>query len=152
MVARLARFLHEYRRTPGKDGRSPSQRLLGYDKRSRLDAALPPLPTPFSQPETNPFRPGQPVWFRNYSLGDKWSPGIVKSTSGCRLVHRRHADQLRRRDPGDTAPEPSAPAPASEAAPPEAVPTSDVPAPVPQTPRRSTRSHLPPSRLFCKSR
>lgn len=164
MVTRLARFLHEYRRTPGKDGCSPSQRLLGYDIRSRLDAALPPLPTPCSQSEASPFRPGQPVWFRNYGPGDKWSPGIVKATTGSRLVqvqspgdgkdHRRHADQLRRRDPGDAATEPPAPAPASETVPPEAasapdpaletVPPEAVPTSVPPTPRRSTRSRRSP--------
>ncbi|XP_064462962.1 uncharacterized protein LOC135373828 [Ornithodoros turicata] len=47
------------------------------------------------------------VFARNYGTGDKWVPGIVKSTSGARMVTvqtpsetvRRHADQLRSRHP-----------------------------------------------------
>ncbi|KAM7309690.1 uncharacterized protein ISCGN_006684 [Ixodes scapularis] len=67
------------------------------------------------------FRQKESVWFRKYSPGEKWSPGVVKSTSGSRLVevqspdvaniHRRHADQLRSRDSGDKAPGTSVPPP-----------------------------------------
>ncbi|XP_077534769.1 uncharacterized protein LOC144146715 [Haemaphysalis longicornis] len=51
------------------------------------------------------FAPGDPVYLRNYGRGDKWTPGMVRSTYGARIVSvdtenglvHRHMDQLRRR-------------------------------------------------------
>lgn len=51
------------------------------------------------------FAPGDPVYIRNYSSGEKWTPGKVKETTGSRVVKvetdngvvHRHMDQLRRR-------------------------------------------------------
>nr|XP_050035729.1 uncharacterized protein LOC126532081 [Dermacentor andersoni] len=51
------------------------------------------------------FAPGDAVYVRNYGIGEKWTPGKVKSTSGARLVTvatedgvvRRHVDQIRKR-------------------------------------------------------
>uniref|UniRef100_A0A4D5RZP1 Putative secreted protein n=1 Tax=Ixodes scapularis TaxID=6945 RepID=A0A4D5RZP1_IXOSC len=148
------------------------------------------------------FRQKESVWFRKYSPGEKWSPGVLKSTSGSRLVeaqspdganiHRRHADQLRPRDSGDKAPGTSVPPPGTPgssptgrphyrasgdpaarttsatpgpaeptpfspvtttSAPSEPVPASGgAPAAAGSTPRRSSRTRRPPSRLVYKDR
>lgn len=68
MQIRLARFLHGYCRTPGKDGRAPSQRLLGYTIRSRIDilVPVPSLTTPIVS--ADPFRPGQAVRVKTKAL------------------------------------------------------------------------------------
>nr|XP_037284196.1 uncharacterized protein K02A2.6-like [Rhipicephalus microplus] len=106
----LARTLCRYRNTPLPSGRSPSEMLLGYQLRTRLDMCFPPRSRATGDvhsadsAEWN-FAPGDPVYLRNYGLGDKWTPGKVRSTSGARIVSvdtenglvHRHMDQLRRR-------------------------------------------------------
>nr|XP_037273093.1 uncharacterized protein K02A2.6-like [Rhipicephalus microplus] len=106
----LARTLCRYRNTPLPSGRSPSEMLLGYQLRTRLDMCFPPRSRATGDvhsadsAEWN-FAPGDPVYLRNYGRGDKWTPGKVRSTSGARIVSvdtenglvHRHMDQLRRR-------------------------------------------------------
>ncbi|XP_049270340.1 uncharacterized protein LOC125757993 [Rhipicephalus sanguineus] len=107
------------------------------------------------------FAPGDAVYVRNYGVGDKWTPGKVKSTSGARLVTvatedgvvRRHVDQVRKRSSGtDASRETSTP----EEPPPEGQhrTTKDAPkceaddlseSPVPEF-RRSTRIRKPVER------
>nr|XP_050041632.1 uncharacterized protein K02A2.6-like [Dermacentor andersoni] len=103
---KLMRLLLNYRRTPQKSGKSPSQMLLGYQIRSRLDTCFPKGSgdTPFDNQEWLPQLESR-VHVRNYGAGDKWIPGHVTSTSGTRMVTaetpgaivRRHVDQVRRR-------------------------------------------------------
>lgn len=108
LSTRLSRLLFNYRRTP-QGHKSPSQRLLNYQIRSRLDTCLPPpLSFPlFSQEDTpSKFGPGDAVWARNFGEGEKWLPGTIKRTSGTRMVTietsagiiERHLDQVRVRD------------------------------------------------------
>ncbi|KAM7297476.1 hypothetical protein ISCGN_022627 [Ixodes scapularis] len=104
----LVRMLFNYRITPQASGRSPSEVLLGYQIRSRIDTCFPSVARDArnDHPGWN-FAPGDPVYFRNYGDGDNWTPGQVKSTSGSRMltvsmpskVVHRHADQVRRRIP-----------------------------------------------------
>ncbi|CAN7977922.1 unnamed protein product [Ixodes persulcatus] len=109
LSTRLAKILFAYRRTPLVDGTSPSQRLLGYQIRSRLDSCL-PFPGASSMPLQEPrskLWPGDPVWARNFGEGEKWLPGTVTTTTGARMVSvdtplgevRRHMDQIRSREP-----------------------------------------------------
>lgn len=161
MQTRLARFLHGYRETPGKDGQTPSQRLLGYTIRSRIDTLVPvpSLTTPIVA--ANPFHPGQTRWVKNHSPGDKWLHNTVKETSGHRLVHvsspdgerLRRADQVRLRD-GDSTRAPLEDAATEDAAlqaSPEQQPSviSDLRStPAAGSPRKSSRVRRPPARLF----
>lgn len=170
MHTRLARFLHSYRRTPGKDGKTPSQRLMGYTIRSRIDTLLPGTLPNTPDDTTNPFIPGQTVWFKNHSPGDKWLPGTVETTSGHRLVQIsspagrrcRHADQVRPRVSNSEV----------QARLPQVDVTTDAAAafPTPQQPqpvvtseqesreslepaeRRSRRDRRPPVRLFYRGK
>ena len=101
--AKLARVLLGYRRTPLPCGKSPSELLLNYQVRSRLDACVPSLSRSRFQPSR--FQPGDPVWVRNFGHGRRWCPGVIKGTEGSRLVTvdtpggptRRHLDQIRPR-------------------------------------------------------
>ncbi|XP_037505880.1 uncharacterized protein LOC119382240 [Rhipicephalus sanguineus] len=92
------------RRTPNKSGKSPSEMLLGYQIRSRLDTCFPKSgggATCASQERVPPAN--SRVHVRNYGTGSKWIPGQVIATSGTRMVTvetpetivRRHVDQVR---------------------------------------------------------
>ncbi|XP_037558478.2 uncharacterized protein LOC125946583 [Dermacentor silvarum] len=102
------------------------------------------------------FAPGDTIYVRNYGVGDKWTPGKVKSTTGARLVTvqtdegvvRRHTDQVRKRS-ADTSGTPSAepqddPMPTEERAL-DSSTTSDGSEAPPQL-RRSTRTKKPVER------
>ncbi|XP_037499139.1 uncharacterized protein K02A2.6-like [Rhipicephalus sanguineus] len=101
--AKLARVLLGYRRTPLPCGKSPSELLLNYQVRSRLDTCVPSLSRSRFQPSR--FQPGDPVWVRIFGHGRRWCPGVIKGTEGSRLVTvdtpggptRRHLDQIRPR-------------------------------------------------------
>nr|XP_054919421.1 uncharacterized protein K02A2.6-like [Dermacentor andersoni] len=105
LETKLARVLLGYRRTPLPCGKSPSEMLLTYQIRSRLDTCIPSLPQSYSQPPR--YQSGDQVWVRNFGQGERWRPGIVKSIEGSRLVTvdtpdglaRRHFDQIFRRVP-----------------------------------------------------
>lgn len=110
MSKTLARTLCRYRNTPLSSGRSPSEILLGYRPRTRLDMCFPPRSRSTRNVQSADsarwnFAPGDPVYLRNYGRGDKWTPGKVRSTSGARVVSvdtenglvHRHMDQVRRR-------------------------------------------------------
>nr|XP_050052013.2 uncharacterized protein K02A2.6-like [Dermacentor andersoni] len=103
---KLVRLLFNYRRTPLKTGKSPSEMLLGYQIRSRLDTCFPVTvagPTEGSHDWTLP--PDSRVYVRNYGQGEKWIPGRVKSATRARMVTvetptaivKRHVDHVRRR-------------------------------------------------------
>lgn len=71
LSTRLARLLFNYRRTPQGD-KSPSQRLLNYQIRSRLDTCLPPpLSFPLLMQEDTPCRlgPGDAVGPATLEMG-----------------------------------------------------------------------------------
>ncbi|XP_075732178.1 uncharacterized protein K02A2.6 isoform X2 [Rhipicephalus microplus] len=102
----LVRLLFNYRRTPQKTGKSPSELLLGFQLRSRLDACFPSTVAdspPASDDWVVPIESN--VYVRNYGVGEKWTPGRVQSTAGSRMVTvqtphsvvRRHVDQVRPR-------------------------------------------------------
>lgn len=102
----LVRLLFNYRRTPQKTGKSPSELLLGFQLRSRLDACFPSTVAdspPASDDWVVPMESN--VYVRNYGVGEKWTPGRVQSTAGSRMVTvqtphsvvRRHVDQVRPR-------------------------------------------------------
>lgn len=105
---KLAQVLLGYRRAPLPCGKSPSELLLGYRLRSRLDISF-PTPSPPSLQSGRPcqFQQGDPVWVRNFGQGERWSPGVIKGTKGSRLATvetpegpaQRHFDQIRRRTP-----------------------------------------------------
>nr|XP_054929028.1 uncharacterized protein K02A2.6-like [Dermacentor andersoni] len=157
LETKLARVLLGYRRTPLPCGKSPSEMLLNYQIRSRLDTCFPSLPQSYSQPPR--FQSGDQVWVRNFGQGERWRPGIVKSIEGSRLVTvdtpdglaRRHFDQIFRRVPvSPVAPEAEAseslqPSPDNKSRPtstPEArcslaTPEASGAAPVPSTPPTS---------------
>ncbi|XP_037505909.1 uncharacterized protein K02A2.6-like [Rhipicephalus sanguineus] len=113
LTTSLARVLCNYRNTPQQSGLSPSERLLGYRLRTRLDLSFPTRnhhsvsTKPTEDTDWN-FTPGQSVYVRNYGTGDKWTPGRVRATTGARLLEveteagivRRHMDQVRRCDKG----------------------------------------------------
>lgn len=162
LPTRLARLLFNYRRTPQEDGHSPSQRLLGYQIRSRLDTCLPPpVAFPLSTQEDSESTPGpgDSVWARNFGEGERWLPGTVKGTTGSRMVTiqtdggelQRHLDQVRpRQSPAKvteasskqaaSGPEPALVPPEEEAAQAHTVPGEDNL--VPQL-RRSRRKKKP---------
>ncbi|XP_064468632.1 uncharacterized protein K02A2.6-like [Ornithodoros turicata] len=115
------RWLHSYRRSPNTvSGKSPSEMLLGYNIRSRLDLIsvqelhkeaiskpdrARPSPDKESSSETGVLRPGTHVFARNYGRGQKWIPGVVQNQKGSRMAvvktavgdMTHHAYQLRRR-------------------------------------------------------
>ncbi|XP_037508579.1 uncharacterized protein K02A2.6-like [Rhipicephalus sanguineus] len=103
---KIARLLLNYGRTPTKTGKSPSEMLLGYQIRSRLDTCF-PVNVPGQNRENDDWTPppDSSVYVRNYGQGEKWIPGRVKSATGARMVTvetpgaivRRHVDQVRRR-------------------------------------------------------
>ncbi|XP_070385138.1 uncharacterized protein [Dermacentor albipictus] len=103
----LTRFLLNYRRTPQKTGKSPSEMLLGYQIRSRLDTCFPAATVSNSKKENDEWLPPTDcsVHVRNYGSNGKWIPGRVTATSGGRMITvetpqaivRRHIDQVRTR-------------------------------------------------------
>ncbi|XP_037502493.1 uncharacterized protein K02A2.6-like [Rhipicephalus sanguineus] len=103
----LMRLLLNYRRTPQKAGLSPSEMLLGYQIRSRLDTCFPATTAPNSKKESDDLLPPTncDVHVRNYGSNGRWMPGRVTATSGGRMVTvetpqaivRRHIDQVRTR-------------------------------------------------------
>lgn len=107
LITRLDRFLCRYRRTPGEDGKSPAERLLGYQIRTKIDAIKPKEKYADGLPAaaTRKFNAGDPVWMRSFGRSRRWIPGVVQDQQGSRMVtvdcaqgrHRRHLDQLRRR-------------------------------------------------------
>lgn len=105
---KLMRLLLSYRRTPQRSGKSPSEMLLGFQIRSRLDTCFPKFSagvTCESQERVPPV--DSRVHVRNYGTGSQWLPGQVISTSGTRMVTvetpgaivRRHVDQVRLQPP-----------------------------------------------------
>ncbi|XP_037521291.1 uncharacterized protein LOC119398520 [Rhipicephalus sanguineus] len=94
-------------RTPQKAGLSPSEMLLGYQIRSRLDTCFPATTAPNSKKESDDLLPPTncDVHVRNYGSNGRWMPGRVTATSGGRMVTvetpqaivRRHIDQVRTR-------------------------------------------------------
>ncbi|XP_049267195.1 uncharacterized protein K02A2.6-like [Rhipicephalus sanguineus] len=112
-IKHLSPVLCRYRRTPVKAGKSPSELLLGYQLRTRLDCCLRSAGSepPFEdRSSTMPFCARQPVWLRSFHRRPKWLPGVVTSTQGARMAtvskpdgeQRRHADQLRLHTPKDS--------------------------------------------------
>ncbi|XP_037515829.1 uncharacterized protein K02A2.6-like [Rhipicephalus sanguineus] len=107
LITRLDRFLCRYRRTPGQDGKSPAERLLGYQIRTKIDSIKPKEKYADGLPAeaTRKFNAGEPVWMRTFGRSRRWIPGVVHDQKGSRMVtvdcaqgqHRRHLDQLRRR-------------------------------------------------------
>ncbi|XP_049514115.1 uncharacterized protein LOC119436504 isoform X1 [Dermacentor silvarum] len=102
----LVRLLLNYRRTPQKTGKSPSEMLLGYQIRSRLDACFPASTVTNSKGNDEWLPPIDcGVHVRNYGSNGKWIPGRVTATAGGRMVTvetpqaivRRHIDQVRAR-------------------------------------------------------
>ncbi|XP_070382840.1 uncharacterized protein [Dermacentor albipictus] len=94
-------------RTPQKTGKSPSEMLLGYQIRSRLDTCFPAATVSNSKKENDEWLPPTDcsVHVRNYGSNGKWIPGRVTATSGGRMITvetpqaivRRHIDQVRTR-------------------------------------------------------
>lgn len=70
---KIARLLLNYR-TPTKTGKSPSEMLLGYRIRSRLDT-----PVNVAGRENDDWTPDSSVYVRNYGQREKWILGRVKS-------------------------------------------------------------------------
>nr|XP_037273450.1 uncharacterized protein LOC119165341 [Rhipicephalus microplus] len=149
----IMRLLFHYRRTPQKEGKSPSEMLLGYQLRSRLDTCLPPTDENWSPGADDwTISPGSSVYVCNYGAGKRWTPGRVKAASGARMIAvdtprglvQRHIDQARRRR--ESTPE-SATAGTTEGADAEAEPasvTSPVPSPALQrTSKRNEQKRSP---------
>nr|XP_037290848.1 uncharacterized protein K02A2.6-like [Rhipicephalus microplus] len=145
---KIMRLLFHYRRTPQKEGKSPSEVLLGYQLRFRLDTCLPPREEKWS-PGADDWiiSPGSSVYVRNYGAGKRWTPGRVKAASGARMIAvdtprglvQRHVDQVRRRR--ESTPE-SATAGMAEGADAEAEPASmTTPVPSPALRRAFRRNH-----------
>ncbi|XP_042144982.1 uncharacterized protein LOC121048276 [Ixodes scapularis] len=91
----------------------PGKQLLNSDALSRL-------PMLSTEPEDDEppqgrndwaVQPDSTVYVRNYGVGEKWTPGRVKTTTGARMatvetptaVIRRHTDQVRPRHDGAAA-------------------------------------------------
>lgn len=119
LETRLSRFLFRYRITPHTTtGVSPAELLMGRRLRSRLDLALPSLPSRVAAQQskqatarnqhTKPrtFETGNQVYVRDLPTGKDWLPGVVVNTCGPRSVEirleddrivRRHFDHIRDR-------------------------------------------------------
>ncbi|XP_049275481.1 uncharacterized protein K02A2.6-like [Rhipicephalus sanguineus] len=102
----LCRLLFNYRRAPLASGNSPSELLLGYQIRLRLDTCFPPLIAGRSgESDEWTLAPDANVYIRNFGKGEKWKTGTVQSTDGARMVTvetpeglvRRHVDQVHTR-------------------------------------------------------
>nr|XP_037273499.1 uncharacterized protein LOC119165423 [Rhipicephalus microplus] len=142
----IMRLLFHYRRTPQKEGKSPSEMLLGFQLRSRLDTCLPPRDENWSPGADDcTISPGSSVYARNYGAGKRWTPGRVKAASGARMIAvdtprglvQRHIDQVRRRR--ESTPD-AATAGTTEGADAEAEPASvTTPVPSPAKPRATGR-------------
>nr|XP_037286099.1 uncharacterized protein LOC119179132 [Rhipicephalus microplus] len=143
----IMRLLFHYRRTLQKEGKSPSEMLLGYQLRSRLDTCLPLRDENWSPGAHDcTISPGSSVYVRNYGADKRWTPGRVKTASGARMIAvdtprglvQRHIDQVRRRR--ESTPE-SATAGTTEGADAEAEPASvTTPVPSPTLQRTSRRN------------
>lgn len=162
LITSLARLLCNYRNAPHQAGPSPSEMLLGYRVRTRLDMSFPSRACPANASNDSGwnFAPGDSVYVRNYGAGDKWSPGTVEATSGARLLDvktadglvRRHLDQVRKRSPDETPAAVDLSRPPTPGSPvmqdPRAADTSErIPEAQPQELRRSTRSKKPVMRF-----
>ncbi|XP_049514063.1 uncharacterized protein LOC119431924 [Dermacentor silvarum] len=105
---KLNRLLFNYRRTPNHSVKSPSELFFGYHIRSRLDTCFRPVHAgPANEPDDWQLSsPEAAVYARNFGTGEKWTPGIVQSKMGSRMVAirtpagsvRRHVDQVRKRE------------------------------------------------------
>ncbi|KAG7301746.1 hypothetical protein JYU34_014734 [Plutella xylostella] len=113
----LNKFLLHYRNTEHcTTGDSPAQLLMGHSLRTKLDVLKPDRENKIVHAqvkqsenkggEKRVMRPGDPVWYRLYQKGDKWTAGEVSERLGATdynirnpdgtLTHR-HVDQLRQR-------------------------------------------------------
>ena len=101
--------LESQRSTPGEDGRTPAERLMGRPVRTALSLVIPAPVSPQVKP-VHDFAVGDPVWYQRF--GDPhWRPATVYSLDGAWMMTvseegdptllRRHLDQLRRRAPHD---------------------------------------------------
>jgi transposase InsO family protein len=96
--------LESLRSTPGKDGLSPAQRLMGRAVRTAVSLVI-PAPEVQTAKLDHAFSPGDTVWYQRH--GDThWRPATVQATQGARMLRVsedgtseavRHVDQLRRR-------------------------------------------------------
>ncbi|KAJ1526552.1 hypothetical protein ONE63_008139 [Megalurothrips usitatus] len=90
--------------TPGEDGRSRSERLMGRPVRTALSLVGPAPQREVPEP-AHSFCPGDAVYYKHH--GDPvWRPALVERFLGAQMVavrtpagqvERRHQDQLRRR-------------------------------------------------------
>ncbi|XP_064631615.1 uncharacterized protein K02A2.6-like [Lineus longissimus] len=110
---KLQLYLLSYRTTPQcSTGKAPCELLMRRSLRTRLSAVRPSAdtqPIPKEDPKAEIFRyfkPGQPVFARNYiTHGAKWLPGVILERHRFRnyqvsvgeFVWKRHIDQLRTR-------------------------------------------------------
>lgn len=111
----LDQFLLHYRTTShGTTGKPPAEMMFGRRIGTRLDLLHPsPKHTNSksqrekdSRSKLREFQVGNHVWMRNYLGKPRWLPGVVTARTGpvsyhirCHgQEHRRHVDQLRRRE------------------------------------------------------
>lgn len=153
--AKLATVLDALRTTPGQDGLSPNQRLMGRKVHTFYSLVLPKSLTPGCGPPEPVFSTGDPVWFKTHKA-KVWSPAVVAKPLGAKMAlldtgNARHADQVRRRVE-DTVSRAQAAAPSQMQQPkvlmdlPSAVPRVRFPSapPLLLTPEPRVRSPSPP--------
>lgn len=117
LATRLARWLLVHRRTPSATrGQSPAELMLGFRPKVRMDLATMTTSEPKDDTEgLCNLKEGNPVFAKNYGVGERWVPGVISKVLGNRMAivethhgsMRRHIDQLRPRHHGSTVPETS---------------------------------------------
>lgn len=103
-TSRLEAILFRYRATPLSCGKTPSELLLGYVLRSRID--LTPATQNLISSRKAIYSPDDPVWIRDYRPNSpKWQAATVHKMLGRTIVEvkvydkllKRHLNQVRRR-------------------------------------------------------
>ncbi|KAJ1524592.1 hypothetical protein ONE63_011078 [Megalurothrips usitatus] len=99
--SRVDNVLDSLRSTPGEDGKSPNERLMGRQVRTALWLVRPKPEGLEPASQSVRFSPGDPVWFKKFG-SKKWHAATVARQHGNRMSILdngavRHHNQLRRR-------------------------------------------------------
>lgn len=109
LQANLDLALDGLRQTPGRDGRTPWEKLSGRPVRTALSLVL-PAPVQDIPEQAHKYAVGDPVHYKPFGE-EEWQPATVAMLKGGRMLiiedaatpgflATRHVDQIRRRVPG----------------------------------------------------
>ena len=119
LQVKLDRLLYKYRIMPhSTTGKTPAELMFNREIRTPFHLLQPgsmstqsaPLTQNQEKPKTREFQEKESVWARNFGVGEKWIPGVIKKRLGNvtyevnfegKSASNRHIDHLRKRGKKD---------------------------------------------------